>query len=1180
MMRQRYLALIALITWSCSSFLQSVTLHHLSADEPIQSSSFEAVRAILKDRCFACHGTLKQEASLRLDTAKSTLRGGDSGPAAIPKNPIDSLILQRITSTDLSTRMPPEGHPLSESQINLISAWIDQGALPPPQDEPEPTPDSHWAFQPIRSPAIPSTITLPSATETTTDYQPNPIDQFLLSQLASQQLQPRPPADKPTRLRRLYLDLIGLPPTPQQLDEFLADSSPDAYEKTALRLLASPQYGERWARHWMDVWRYADWFGRRYVPDVWNSAPQIWRWRDWIVHSLNEDKGYDQMIQEMLAADEVAPHNPDASVATGFLIRNWYALNPNDWMRSNVEHTSKAFLGLTFHCAHCHDHKYDPISQEDYFRFRSFFEPIGIRQDRMPGEPDPGPFQEYEYSTLRKVQRLGSVRIFDKTPNAPTWFYTGGDERNRLADKSPIQPGVPSFLKSFYASPTESELLPPVAWYPGLRPDIRATIRSELDTKVAQARQTLTQLEQSSNNQTTDPSIADFQAQLAAKEMELRDLQQEDPDQQRSPLEGKQSLLLNAITGRRMIYRPLPELTSITTNTIVRFDVAILADAHFNFQLTRNSDQGLTATFVGFENGTIRTYEPHSFTEVNVASFDRSSGNNRFRVEMKIDLEKDQAHLTLHSLIDNQVLVDNRVVALNGWNPIGDPTKGILFDARPGSLAAIDNLVIHVPIDNKQPSEPTFKVDFEVPNFTDQAELVGLAHWKTSSYSVAPATSTICTELPSPKSLQLQASIDSLRIRAHLPQNKITAAQQQLASAEAELAALEARMAADDAKYINHSPTDLIQELSQHARALELQATLLKSQYAKTQAEVDLAIAESLPEADTARKANIDKALAALQSARNASHSAEAEINKPVTTEYQPLTPIHPSTTTGRRKALANWITHKDNPLTARVAINHIWLRHFHSPLVPTVFDFGRNGTPPRHPELLDWLANELIQSNWSMKRIHYLIVTSEAYQRESSQGNHPATEKDPENRLYWRMNTGRMEAEVLRDSILNLAGKLERQLGGQELENNTVFTTFRRSLYYCCQPEDDGKSPLSMLFDGPDPTDCYRRTRTVIPQQALALTNSSLVHEIAPLIRSTLTQQSNNSTLGESDITTVHSLFKLILSRQPSPAEAELCLSYIQNKDNQTNSEPTREKRLDSLIRILLNHNDFITIR
>src|SRR5262249_40881153 len=201
----------------------------------------------------------------------------------------------------------------------------------------------------------------------------NPVDAFIAAEHEERGLKPRPEAPRHVLLRRVYLDLIGLPPTREEVQAFLSDTSADALEKVVDKLLASPRYGERWGRHWMDVWRYSDWAG--YGNEVRESQRNIWHWRDWIVESLNQDKGYDRMILEMLAGDELAPDDPKTLRATGFLVRNWYLFNRNVWLENAIEHTSKAFLGVTMNCARCHDHFFDPITQKEYYEFRAFFEP-------------------------------------------------------------------------------------------------------------------------------------------------------------------------------------------------------------------------------------------------------------------------------------------------------------------------------------------------------------------------------------------------------------------------------------------------------------------------------------------------------------------------------------------------------------------------------------------------------------------------------------------------------------------------------------------------------------------------------------------------------------------------------------------------------------------------------------
>ena len=1148
-----------------------------SAEPPVSNTvDFNRdIRPVLQQRCFACHGVLKQLAGLRLDSASAILQGGDSGPIIEAKKPTSSLLLTRLKSADPSERMPPEGHPLEESQILAIAEWIDEGAIPPLNDVPEPDPNQHWSFQ------IPHRPAMPAPAES--NHPRNPIDAFIEHRWHQHGVTPQAIADPATRLRRVYFDLIGLPPSPEALKQFEENPSQSEYERVVDELLASPKYGERWGRHWMDVWRYADWFGRRYVPDVWNSAPQIWRWRDWIVQSLNDDVGYDQMIQEMLAADELHPGDPKSNVATGYLIRNWYALNPNDWMRSNVEHTGKAFLGLTFHCAHCHDHKYDPISQENYFQFRAFFEPISVRQDRVPGQADPGPFQEYEYSTLRKVQRLGRVSIFDKNHESPTWFYTGGDERNRLTDRGSISPAVPDFLQSAFQHPIATIHLPPKAWYPGLDDPMIATVLGEADTAIANANLELSaaqsKLQESSATAELPMQEREAIEKVQALEAQLQQARASEGSSITSALSGEQSLLFDASSGRRMIYRSAPEITLVEENDEIQFLVKILADSHFNFQLTRNSSSGATATYVGFERGKIKSYKPSSFDEFEVGKFD-SETSAVMLVQLTLHPKADQCTLTVSSPDSQHIYAAPTTIALNGWNPSGDPNQGILFDARPGSVAVVDDWKYSRPTGISPSATCLLDFDFESTRNTENAELVGNLEWVSAKdYSLAPAFSKVVRNLPSLRLRQFQAELEQAQRMAMRRQLPVDVAAAKVASAQAHRVSLEARIAAEQSKYIARetASAERIELLGRSALIAEKLADREKARLDCLDAKRALADIESKPGDEPNRAKELETAkqrFGATQASQDAAELAyrNAQDAPASIASYQPLSAQYPRTSTGRRRALAEWITSIKNPLTARVGVNHIWMRHFHQPLVKSVFDFGRNGSLPSHPELLDWLAVDWMESNWSMKHLHRIMVTSQTYQRQSFAATNPSHQTDPENRWYWRMNTGRMEVEVVRDSLIELAGKLDSTMGGQELENKDIFSTWRRTLYYSCQPEEDGKSPLGMLFDGPDASDCYRRTRTVIPQQSLALTNSPLVHELSPRIAQSIETSWYSSPSIPNDSFVVEA-FRRILNRAPTAEEKVLCEEYV-------STGPDLQSQRVSLVRVLLNHNEFITVR
>ncbi|HEV3166974.1 MAG TPA: DUF1549 domain-containing protein, partial [Isosphaeraceae bacterium] len=336
------------------------------AQAPIDFS--RDVRPILQARCFTCHGPEKQKSGLRLDERAAVFKGGDSGPAIVPSESDESELIRRINSDEADVRMPPKGERLTAEQARILKSWIDQGAKWPEDDKLSgKNSRDHWAFKAPVRPAEPVTKD--------TSWARSPIDRFVLARLEAEGLKPSPEADKVTLLRRLSLDLIGLPPTPQELDAFLADQSPDAYEKAVDRLLASPHYGERWGQHWLDAARYSDSDG--YEKD---KPRYIWFYRDWVINALNSDLHYDQFIIEQLAGDLLPNASQDQIVATGFLrnslINEEGGIDPEQFrmeaMFDRMDAVGKAVLGLTIQCAQCHNHKFDPITQEEYYKLFAF----------------------------------------------------------------------------------------------------------------------------------------------------------------------------------------------------------------------------------------------------------------------------------------------------------------------------------------------------------------------------------------------------------------------------------------------------------------------------------------------------------------------------------------------------------------------------------------------------------------------------------------------------------------------------------------------------------------------------------------------------------------------------------------------------------------------------------------
>jgi mono/diheme cytochrome c family protein len=364
-----------------------------AADRQAEQFFETRVRPVLTEHCFSCHSAAgKKKGGLVVDSLAGLIKGGQSGAALVPGKPDDSLIIKAVRRTDESVSpMPPKGK-LPDEAVAVLTEWVAKGAVWPgatagggktaarPRGVITDEDRRWWAFQPLRNPPVPDA---PAGADPA--WTANPVDRFLLARLHAEGLKPSPAAERRSLIRRAYFDLIGLPPTPKEVEAFVADPAPDAYEKLIDRLLADPRYGERWARHWLDLVRYAESDGYR----IDEYRPHAWRYRDYVIRSFNDDKPYDRFVAEQLAGDEIAPDDPDALTATGFLRLGIYEYNNRDvrtqWevmLNDITDCVGDVFLGLGMGCARCHDHKFDPILQKDYYRLQAFFAAMQAYDDR------------------------------------------------------------------------------------------------------------------------------------------------------------------------------------------------------------------------------------------------------------------------------------------------------------------------------------------------------------------------------------------------------------------------------------------------------------------------------------------------------------------------------------------------------------------------------------------------------------------------------------------------------------------------------------------------------------------------------------------------------------------------------------------------------------------------------
>jgi hypothetical protein len=1056
------------------------------------------IRPVLVDRCYSCHSAEAQKlkGNLYVDTRDGLLRGGDLGPSVVPGNPDKSLLIKAIRYVDQDLKMPPKGR-LTDEVVADFVGWVQRGA-----------PDSRtkavtaksgvdleagrkwWAFQ------KPADHPLPHVKGAAA----SPIDRFILAKLEEKGLRPAPPADKRTLIRRATLDLTGLPPKPEEIDAFLSDESTEAFAKVIDRLLASPQYGEKWGRHWLDVVRYADSGDSRGMGSPGDIA-EAWRYRDWVVDMLNRDLPYDQFVLKQIAGD-VLPGGFDAEnvVATGVLaIGAWGNGDADkekmltDIVDDQIDVVGRAFLGLTFACARCHDHKFDPISTEDYYGLAGIFFSSHII-------PEPGP--KTDGSKMLRIplappsevqaqkKHADAIAALEKKLEKDTdaaWSAVG---KALLSRTAPLLRSAAEY-KTLAPKPPIAELaaqkgLPPwalSAWISYL-----GTGELGLLTKAARNVHGKKGLHAwSGANGADNPSVsvntADQEAAFLTIRMPARTVAVHP-----SPNAGVAAAWKSPIAGKIRVAGRVQDADAICGDGI-------------EWTLDHVSGGTLELARGAIANGAMAAVPDRS---LNVKEGDL--------VQLVILPKKEYT-------CDTTVL-ELTVTEVEGQKRSWSLTHDVLEGARAGSEAN----------------------PMGVWCFYDMAK-------KSGSTGLAPDSALA----------KWMAGGDADEVQAAL-------------------------VAPEAAKGPN---AKLLKDLTDP-----------KGPFLGAARREDGALSGEIREALAKMRAELADLKKTLPPAIPACHGAQEGGCPQTSWAGFHDSPVHirgrydrlgamvprrfPKVLAGDaqqpigkgsgRLELARWIASADHPLTAKVMANRIWQGHFGEGIVRTANNYGKLGTPPSHPELLDFLAREFVRVGWSMKAMHRQIMLSTTY-RQSSIGDPATVKADPANQFFGRMNRRRLTAEELRDGLLSAADALDRTMKGPSVKE---ITGGRRTLYVTTVRSD--RSTYRMLFDAADPNAIVeRRIDSTVAPQALFLLNHPFAMAQAKALAARVAKQT-----AADDAARIQWLYAILYGRPATDREAKIglaVLSRARDAGNQAGAGPAAEQLWEPYCQILLCSNEFIYV-
>ena len=1015
------------------------------------------IRPILSDHCFACHGPdeEKLEADLRLDSRDGLFRESDDIHVVVPGELQRSELFRRISSTDPDEQMPPKdfGRPLKPAQIELIRRWIESGAEW----------KQHWSFIAPKRPAAPE-VSQP-------DWIANAIDNFVLARLDREQLKPSAPADRQTLIRRVTFDLTGLPPTPAEVKAFVNDKSDNAYEKVVDRLLKSSRYAERMAIRWLDYARYADTSG--YQSD---GPREMWRWRDWVIEAFHKNKPFDQFTVEQLAGDLLARRvvvwelsDLEVDHDTAFAdfrrqrdLRMASAFNRNhrgnaeggivpeefqvEYVVDRVDTTFAIWQGLTIGCARCHSHKYDPISQNEYYQAFAYF-------NNIP-----------EYGRALKEG------------NSPPWMLAPTDDQ--LHQLMRLQGDQVRMVDELF--PLEEELFETKKGFRRWRKAVGSYIRQ---------------------NDVTDWTVTDgLVVDLRLDDSAENTASSEEGDTAAARLVGSDTpVFVDGVRGQAMKFDGKSHL-----------EIEGVADFGYMDPFTLGArvylEEGQGGTIIsrmepgergaGFslhvtESGTVQV------------NFVKRWLDDSLRVETKDPLPTGRWVHVL-ATYDGSRVSGEWTVEPGGFGKDWQLAAGISIFID-GTLA--DK---HANLDG---INQTFAVEQPLRIGQGNAPFTGLID-DVRVYNRWLHPDEVCVVASDKSITELHAKFDTAE--------KVNSSDD----------------TADRVKYrfftdqIAGPPEALA--VFRKAWQLELQVSEL---------------VESLPKLMIMEESKQPRDTHLLK--RGQYDNPGERVSTGVPSALPPL----PANSPTNRLGLASWLVQPDNPLTARVTVNRFWRDVFGTGLVKTAEDFGVQGERPSHPQLLDWLAVEFVESGWDMKHIIKTMVMSNTY-RQSSRLTRELYDRDPDNRLLARGARFRLPAEMIRDQALFISGLLTERLGGpsvkpyqpeglwEEIATDKVYEQskgadlYRRSLYTYWKRTV--APPMMAIFDASGREACQvNMTRTNTPLAALNLLNDVTFVEAARVLAADLLAQPHTS-----HQIRLNAAYERILARRPTTAESAILLA------------------------------------